>query len=209
VIDRDPTVRDPDARSRRNWMIAALALVAVLAFLTGVVAALLADGDDPTVASPTPTTVVSPTPSPSPEPSLSPTATQEPVAIVLEDGRHYVRATRVLGTVAAPQLEFDLAYFLTDAEAQQAAADRGQEAPNGYFIVNDNPLLRVLPIDPAATVRYIPTDRCCELQDGTLEAWFGAMNETAPANYTPREFAWWWIDVTGNRIVSIEEQYLP
>ncbi len=103
-----------------------------------------------TPSPPTPTaTSPSPTGQPPPSPSPSP---------ALEDGRHfgYIKSAQV---TAQPQLIiFDLAYLLTGDEANQAAADRGLETPvpNDYFIVNDNPKLRVLPV--AADMRILLLD---------------------------------------------------
>ena len=62
----------------------------------------------------------------------------------LPDGRHYgYWSTFEIGDTVAFG-EFDLAYFLTGAEAEAAAAERGDEVNNDYYIVNHNPLLRTL-----------------------------------------------------------------
>jgi hypothetical protein len=57
---------------------------------------------------------------------------------------------------------FDLAYFLTGEEANQAAAERGLEVPvpNDYFIVNDDPRLRTPALAPDLELALVDWDRC-------------------------------------------------
>jgi hypothetical protein len=86
-------------------------------------------------------------------PSTSPPATEptddlpdsiESGRSELEDGRHFGfwRSFEIGDTVAFG--EFDLAFFLTGAQAEAAAAERGDEVNNDYYVVNDNPRLRTL-----------------------------------------------------------------
>jgi hypothetical protein len=71
------------------------------------------------------------------------------------------------GTPPDATLTFDLAEFLTGEAAAQAAAEHGDESPppNDYYIVNDNPKLRTMPIAPDATIQAIDWTNCCELTD--------------------------------------------
>jgi hypothetical protein len=212
-MDRDGDGRarqedERDHRRRRTALVVGIVVVAVLAFAAGVLAAgSLGGGDEPTEASSMPTS--SPTEEPSPDPEPSPS--EEPPIQVLEDGRHFVQAERVLDEGGERLLEFDLAYLLEGEEADQAAADRGLETPvpNDYLIVNDNPRLRQLPIAPDARVLHIPTDRCCEPLPGDLDDWATSVNGSEVPGYTPGDLAWWWIEVNDGRIVTIEEQYFP
>jgi hypothetical protein len=106
-----------DRQRRRTTLVVGIVVVAVVAFAAGVLAAGSFGGHEPTVASPTPTS--SPTEEPSPDPE--PTPSEEPPVQVLEDGRHFVTAERVLREGGERLLEFDLAYLLEGEEADQAA----------------------------------------------------------------------------------------
>jgi hypothetical protein len=190
-------------RSRLALLIAGAVVLLGLAFGGGY---LLAGGDDegapksPPPASPSPTIEptasdhVTPTPSASPSP--------EPV---LTDGRHFVYARSAKAATAS--LRFDLAEFLTDEAAQDAAEEHGDEATDGYYIVNDNPRLRTLPVAADVRVRYIPVSACCDLVAGTWDQYVEAVNATAPTDLDAS--APWWITVRDEQIVRIEQQYLP
>jgi hypothetical protein len=91
-------------------------------------------------------------------------------AATLEDGRHfgYVRSV----DTAAGTMEFDLAYFLSGKEAdqayQEATGDTGH-VPNDHFVVNDDPLLRTLTLAPDVRLRLLDWNHCCEtFFDGDL-----------------------------------------
>ena len=198
---------------RRNRTIA---IAVVLALMLGAfgVGYVLATGGDAQPSSAPPATS-SESPSPSPEPSESPSegasesVSPAPSGDILPDGRSFVYAKDVSQGVAGPELTFDLAYFLTDEAAQEAAAADGQEAVNGYYIVNDNPKLRTMPLAPDAIVRYVPEGTCCNLKAGNLEAWSEAVNGTAQTDYPNMEFTGWWITVLDGGIVRIAQQWVP
>ncbi|MBI3648944.1 MAG: hypothetical protein HY240_09385 [Actinobacteria bacterium] len=154
------------------------------------------DTGTPATTSP-PAVTASPSTESSPEPSLP-------------DGRHFVYAHAVRMKGGVQQMHFDLAYFLTGDAATQAAKDHGDEhpPPNDYYIVNDNPKLRWLPLSPGVKVRYIPADKCCDLVMGNLDAFAASINGTAMTDYSGRQVPWW-ITVKGGQIVKIEQQYLP
>jgi hypothetical protein len=146
------------------------------------------------------------TESPSPDDTSSPSP--EPAS--LEDGRHFIFAVKEADKDGGPQLKFDLAYFLTGEEAEQAAMDHGDEVPvpNDYYIQNDNPKLRWLPVSDSVKVKYIPNEMCCDLVTGNFDAWSEAVNETNQTDYAGK-LAPWWITVSGGQIVKIEQQYIP
>ncbi len=208
-----------EGRARRNRAIAviAAALIALGTFGLGYVVA--SRGTD-TQASPTPSTPSSESPasssSTSPEPSeshseeASESVSPEPAGDALPDGRYYVYATAVSGS-STPALTFDLAYFLRGEAANEAAAEHGGEVPvpNDYYIVNDNPTLRTMPLSPDAIVRYVPDGTCCYLKAGDLDAWSAAVNGTAQTDYPNMEHWGWWIRVTGGEIVRIAQQWVP
>ncbi len=122
-------------------------------------------------------------------------------------------AKEVVRSEGAKALTFDLAEFLTDQAATDAAAAHGDESPppNGYYIVNDNPLLRTVPISPDVTIRYFPSSgpACCQHQPGTLDGFAAAVNGTSITDYPDMGFSPWWITLKDGVIVTISQQYLP
>ncbi|MGA9161235.1 MAG: hypothetical protein WB297_10295 [Actinomycetota bacterium] len=65
-------------------------------------------------------------------------------------------------------MAFDLACFHTGEEANQQAAQRGDEVPvpNDVHIVNDNTTIRNLTVDPSAKLKLIDWNRCCDPRPG-------------------------------------------
>ena len=194
--------RRADDGTRTVLFAIALLVVGFLAFGGGY---LLGSDDDVEVAAPASPTM-SAAPSPSPSAAVSPTVGPEPVEL-LTDGRYFVDASRVLDG-PPPTVEFDLAYYLTGPEAEQAAADHGVALETDYYIVNDNTLLRQLPVSPVVQVLYVPEGACCSLQAGLFDPWSAAVNEELQTDYAGSD-AYWWIRVRAGEIVLIEEQYLP
>jgi hypothetical protein len=131
---------------------------------------------------------------------------------VLGDGKYFVRLTDVQGGDEGPlQLQYDLAYFLTGDEANQAAADQGFETPlpNGYLIVNDNKQLRVTPLSGTYGVKYIPEGNCCDLVKAHEAQFLGWMGDNVQTDFPPKETSWWWITIEGGEVTTIAQQYLP
>ncbi len=202
----------PRSKGRRNMIIAAV--IALVLVALGGTYLLAGGGGEDDAASPSATVSRSPEPSPTEEPSVSPTesptasASPSPSADpnILDNGEHFVFMNGAK-TGAARRLTFDLAEWYTDQEAIDVAAQHGDDAPNGYYIVNDNPRLRTMPVSDDVVVRYIPNDACCEPQPGDFDALAEAVNGTAQTDYFAQ--APWWITVSGGQIVKIEQQYLP
>jgi hypothetical protein len=192
-------------RSRRAVLIVGAVVLLALAFGGGY---LLAGGDDeatsptPPPASPSPSTEPTASDQVTPTTSASPAPSPEPVLV---DGRHFVYARSAKASPAS--MRFDLAEFLTDEAAQEAAEEHGDEAVNGYYIVNDNPRVRALPVAADVRVRYIPVSACCDLVPGTWEQFVEAVNATAQTDLDAS--APWWITVRSEQVVRIEQQYLP
>jgi len=166
--------------------------------------------DGSSSASTPPPTTVSPTstPTPTPEPTESPTESP-----VLEDGRHFGFIQSVDLSSQAPTLVFDLAYFLTGEEANQAAAEHGDETPvpNDYYIVNDNPRLRTLPLDPDVRIELVDWANCCDgVFLGDLQPFAESFELTSyPSGPYKGGFSPYWLTVEHGIVVKIEEQYLP
>jgi hypothetical protein len=158
----------------------------------------------PTTVSPTPSVSPTPTPEPSESPSESP---------VLEDGRHFGFIRSVDLSSQTPTLVFDLAYFLTGDEANEAAAEHGDETPvpNDYYIVNDNPRLRTLPLDPNVRIELVDWANCCDTVFlGDLQPFAASFEETSyPSGPYKGKFSPYWLIVEHGVVVEIEEQFLP
>jgi hypothetical protein len=201
-----------DERTRRNALVVGAIVLAILSIGAGALIAV--SSQDEPLATPSPTPSVTATDEPSAEPTETPepSGTPEPSELespVLEDGHHFVFVKEALvfpdGT---RKVRFDLAYFLTGDEGEEAAADHGDEFVNGYYIVNDNARLRLLPLAEDVEVEYIPVDQCCELQPGDIDAWLESIMETDPTDYGGIDVPWW-LTVEGGQITKIEQQYLP
>jgi hypothetical protein len=200
----------------------AVTVFAVLAAALGF--ALVDDDDDRAEQSPT-TTSIAPSTEPSTEPSTSepesdggavapaPPATApaaEPV--VLEDGRHPVYLTALDGT--ARTVEFDVIQFLTGDEAvvawDAAHPEEPGGPPNDYFIVNENPRLRVLPLADDVTVT-VPS-----FEGGGFHAQpipFADLPARLAGNPMPGDGRLWpnpfWLTVENGTVTAMDEQYIP
>ncbi len=145
--------------------------------------------DSSSSAEPTQTSTVEPTPAPE-----------------IEDGRHFVFVKRAKdGSVT-----FDLAYLLTGKDAAEAAQDAGQElpVPNDYFIVNDNPKLRTVPVADGAKIMIYDWSMCCDDYTSiTFDEFAGYI--ASPTDDFHGTLSPYWLRVQGGQIVKIEEQYLP
>jgi hypothetical protein len=116
----------------------------------------------------------------------------------LEDGRHFGfwRSFEIGDTTAVG--DFDLASFLTGAEAEAAAAERGDEVNNDYYVVNDNPRLRTLVARGDTVVRV--------LDGGEPD-----LRETNVADFAVErtEEAGFWVTVEDGIVTEIEQQFVP
>jgi hypothetical protein len=198
----------------RTLLVVGAIVLALLAIGSGAMIALSSDEEAPDTPSPTtePTSASTPTetssPTPADTPSESPTdeTSESPV---LADGRHFVYVAEAARREDAPStVTFNLAYFFDGERAEQEAAERGDEVVNDYYIVDDNPRLRTLPLADEVDVRYIPVGRCCDLEEGEIDAWLESILEVNPNDYAGKDAAWWFV-VDGGQITRIEQQYLP
>jgi hypothetical protein len=152
-------------------------------------------------------------PSTGPSESGSPVASGSPV---IEDGRNFAFVTAVDASASQPTVTYDLAYFLTGDAATQAAKDHGDEAPppNDYYIVNDNPALRTVPLAPNARLVLLDWKHCCDQTfDGVLSDFADAVNGDAEMTVDGHVYKGpmspYWLIARDGQIVRIEEQYLP
>lgn len=198
--------------TKRKALVAGAIALAFLSIVAGALIALSDDEERAQTPSPSTTPTQTSEPSESPEPTETPEPSESPEpsgSQSLEDGRHFVyvkRASRLEN--GTTRIRFDLAYFYQGQRAEREAAERGDEVVSGYYIVNDNPRLRTLPVAEDAEVEYIPLSQCCELQAGDIDAWVEAVLETNPTDYGGANVPWWFT-VEGGRITGIEQQYLP
>jgi hypothetical protein len=171
--------------------------------------------EDERVHTPSVSRGVSPSDAPSVEPGESPEPSGPDApgpsgSPVLEDGRHFVYVRRASDPdVGRTTVRFDLAYFYTGERAEREAAERGDELVNDYYIVNDNPLLRTLPLADEVEVAYIPGSRCCEPEQWDIDSWLEAIGLSTNPIDSPGKNVPWWFTVEGGQITEIEQQYLP
>jgi hypothetical protein len=147
----------------------------------------------------------------SPSQSLSESTSATPSS-ELEDGRHFgyiesINLETLPGTVV-----FDLAYFLTGEDANQAAAEDGYErpVPNDYYIINDNPRLRTLVVSPDVTIRLVDWGHSSGLfsaDPGRFQHSF-ALDDYPLGTYKGK-FSPYWLTLKDGVVVTIEEQYRP
>jgi hypothetical protein len=158
---------------------------------------------------PAPTAVASTTP----PPTTTPPTTPSPTAPVLADGKHPVYLTKI--DVSGHQLTFDLIQFLTGAAAKKAWVKDHPEYPDGpdndYYIVNENPLLRTLPVSTTVMVKVVNLGAPGGVSLVSIK--FADLPKHLSDNEAPAEGRLWhapfWIVVSHGVIVSMEEQFLP
>jgi hypothetical protein len=184
---------------RIHRILPAAALVALAATACSSGSSSLAGGADLSPSTATPISMGSPT--------QDPTTSVEPTpAAEIEDGRHFVFVKRAKdGSVT-----FDLAYLLTGKDAAQAAEEAGQElpVPNDYFIVNDNPKLRTVPVADGAKIMVYDWSTCCDTYTSISYDEFAGYI-ASPTDDFHGTLSPYWLTVRDGGIVKVEEQYLP
>lgn len=166
-----------------------------------------------TTATTPPATVASPANAglggPSSPPAASSPAPAE-TAPVLADGRHAVYLTGL--DLSKRTVSFDKIDFLTGEDAKkewkkQNPTSTDDTPPNDYLIVNNNPLLRTLPIAKDVTVGI------ADLTDGLVmkKTTLAALPAHLAPMKTPTQLSGnpFWLTVQAGRVTGIAEQYVP
>ncbi|MEN8238934.1 MAG: hypothetical protein ABFR53_07010 [Actinomycetota bacterium] len=105
----------------------------------------------------------------------------------------------------ATSLQFDLACWYFGDLAWEIAATYGETAENDYYVVNQNPTLRTVPVATGAIVHHINASSTAHdpmaYADWLLE----------PEGYLscPFDFCPLWLYVNGGEVTEILEQYVP
>ncbi|HEX2404425.1 MAG TPA: hypothetical protein VHM29_06950 [Acidimicrobiia bacterium] len=142
------------------------------------------------------TTVAAPTTTQSRGPSGSGCTPGD--AITLPEGEWY----GVVVSASASGIEFDLAcWFMGEAAVEAAAAD-GAEAANDYYVRNDNPLIRSLPVSSETEVTWYPTGDPTSEVVVTYADWVAGVTARGP-------FFGVWLNVIDGEVFRIREQWVP
>ena len=129
----------------------------------------------------------------------------------LPDGKHFGEIYAVGSNQDPPRLVIDIEQWFTDQAAVDAAIEDGitvDPGINGYYIRNESPRWRTVEIDPAARV---------------LLTSYPYGDPTAPRDYGLDDFgdlfysfnemplhAWpYWVTVKDEKVVAIEQQFIP
>ena len=122
---------------------------------------------------------------------------------LLADGRHAARITTV--DTEGRTVTVDVIQFLTGKAAIKAASAAGEESPppNDYFIVNDNPKLRTLPVRADfVTVNTLMAQETGSSTKSTVITFedFAQLDT---------RYAVFWVTVRDGRVTNISEQFIP
>jgi hypothetical protein len=181
---------------RDRW-VAKLALTVLLAL---VLAGCGANGDDH-AAGGTPSASTS-GPTFTNQPSESPTSSTSP-SPVLGDGRHPTYLKHV--DVPNRTVTFDLIQFLTGDEAKKAYVKDHPEdpggSPNDYYIINENPRLRTLPVVAGVEVTVLWLGGGAQPEKISFEE--------LPEYLASKAQGPFWLTVDDGDVFEIEEQFIP
>jgi hypothetical protein len=119
--------------------------------------------------------------------------------ISLPEGEWY----GVVVSASPSGIEFDLACWFIGEPAVEAAAEDGAEPPpNDYYVRNDNPQIRSLPVSPQTEVIWYPTGDPASEVIVTFSDWVDGV--------TSRGLVFGvWLDVIDGEVLRIREQWVP
>lgn len=112
-----------------------------------------------------------------------------------------------IDTADTTSIKFDLACWFTGDGAVQAAAQDGAESPppNDYYVRNENPQLRTIPVASGAEVSWLPDTGDPSTQTTVPYADWLTGTAARGSDYQPGA----WVTIEGGSATSIEEQYVP
>jgi hypothetical protein len=161
-------------------------------------------------ATTTPATTTTTLPTPAQPPTRTPST---PAASVLRDGRY---PAYLIGVgPQARTVTFDVVQYLSGARADEAyrRAHPGGDpsAPDGFFILNTNPLLRTLPVRADAPVGVLLPPLSGTTTTMITRAELPGYLASKPGEWGQHHL-WpnpFWLTVRSHVVVSLQEQYLP
>ena len=119
--------------------------------------------------------------------------------VALPEGEWY----GVVVSASPSGIEFDLACWFTGEPAVAAAAeDDAEPPPNDYYVRNDNPQIRSLPVSSETEVLWYPTGDPASESIVTFSDWVDGV--------TSRGLLFGvWLDVIDGEVLRIREQWVP
>ncbi len=122
-------------------------------------------------------------------------------AVTLPEGEWY----GVVVSASQSGIEFDLACWFEGESAVEAAAEDGAESPppNDYYVRDDNPQIRSLPVSPDTEVTWYPNPG-----DPTSEIVVAFADWVDDVTARGLGYAAW-LDVIDGEVVRIREQWVP
>ncbi len=107
----------------------------------------------------------------------------------------------------ALEVSVDVVQWLIGSEANDAyEAETGDSSgvPNDYWVVNDNPLVRTLPIAVDATLRIVRLG-----EDASADVSTASLDELPAYLDSTFETTTWWLTVEEGTVTELCEQYVP
>jgi hypothetical protein len=134
----------------------------------------------------------------------------EPATPVLGDGRYAAYLTAI--DTRACRVTFDVIQYLTGQDAADAFHRDHPEItegpPNGFYIVNQNPRLRTLPVRKGAPVQVI----WLHANPGSDTITFDQLPGYVAKDPVKDKYVWYdpfWLTVRAGRVDAIAEQFIP
>lgn len=122
-----------------------------------------------------------------------------------DDGRKFAFIKKLYLKDGQVWATVDFLQLFTGAQADTEAAKHGQEAPNGYYVLNDNPKLREFAVRNDATiVTSFGGDPAEKATPKPQELYDWSINEDGLLDY--RLF---WVTIVNGEVTAIEHMWVP